>query len=280
MTAAAYAISQVLSTADRTRLESGELALSYYTPLSALGLSIATAILYAGANINFASSKTPFLDAVKRAKTAAAVYMPAAQAKELAKTLDLQHDQSSSPLLKRQLLPSKLAAMRQGTLGRQGPIWDRSLSALRSSNGTDSLRAIVTFVTNPAEVLTQTELDHLRIYLGASIVQSLTHYMHPAPLTSSHPADFQVLPLAHSTGMAHVGPPAANVQLKVLMNSDDENQYEGDLVVGGPSLARISELVSPSKTSEDDWIVQGSEQWFRTGLKAKIERNGVVWLQQ
>ena len=279
MTAATYSINQMLSTTDRTRLEANELALSFYSPLTALGLSIALATLYVGGSIQFAAPQASFLEAIKSAKTAVVAYLPAASSKELAATLDQQHTEQSSPLLKRWLLPQKLAAMRQGTLGKTGPFWDRSLPALRSTNSTDQLRAVVALASGPADVLSQTELDHLRIYLGVSVVQGLTHYMHAAPLISAHPSDFQLLPLAKASGKAHVGPPAANVQLKVLMERDD-SEFEGDLVVAGPSLARASEVGSPSKGSEEDWIVQGSEQWFRTGLKAKIERNGVVWLQQ
>ena len=121
------------------------------------------------------------------------------------------------------------------------------------------------FAEGPREVLTQNQVDAARVLLGPT-VHGTKSWMSPSPITASLMHDFQALAKGNE-GM-HVGPPVINVQVKVVLQ--DEEEMVGELLVDGPGMVR------PSK--EFDGLVLG-EGWLKTGWQAKILPNGTVKLQ-
>lgn len=193
---------------------------------------------------------------------------------------------------------TKLARLRNGYVGPH-MLWDILVyNAAKRNAGLTKIRALVLFssLSSPSPLLPST-LDQLRAILGVPVMTGLTTDVVVAPLTASHPYDVQ----AQMGTTAHVGPPAPNASLKLIVEGGEAAASAGggiplvgevrsgspyvfrrsrvktvvQLLVSGPSVARPIEGVKseaweePRRSGSDD-----GQAWFRTGKRVELRTNG------
>ncbi|KIJ44134.1 hypothetical protein M422DRAFT_67748 [Sphaerobolus stellatus SS14] len=118
------------------------------------------------------------------------------------------------------------------------------------------------------------ELENARVAFSVPIVMTYSHPLACGPVLASHPLDLQAFPASMAPGAfkAHFGPPAPNVEAK-LVRVDDAivdagADPEGELVLRGPSIAKLW-----SERDEAD-----AEEWVSTGQSARVHTNGTFRL--
>lgn len=257
---------------------------SQYAPTSPLGFAVALTALYHGASLYFgkADSDETIMDDIVKSKATVLLLLP--------KSAKAFHQQVNDKFTNvtpfpNQVYAAKLWALRQGALDRDHPIWDRiSLNKFRRVYGLDRVRTVVVFGQSAEDLLSQSHVDGLRIMLGACVAHGLCHPMHPVPLAVSNMRDFQFMPsqrtayLLSTDEKHHVGPPSANIQLKVkLDDAEDDTKIQGQLLATGPALAKYTPETGTFTAQQERFTTQPDGTiWFKTGLQASIAPNGTV----
>jgi len=110
-----------------------------------------------------------------------------------------------------------------------------------------------------------------RVALSVPLINAHIEAISTAPILASHPFDLQHFPPSKpEEEVAHVGPPAANVEVKLTADSDPEVDQTlqdpvGKLLYRGPSIGeRVPALPAGP--------VQG--EWNDTGRRATVHSNG------
>ncbi|KIY67707.1 acetyl-CoA synthetase-like protein [Cylindrobasidium torrendii FP15055 ss-10] len=171
----------------------------------------------------------------------------------------------------------KVAGIQEGFLSKDS-LWDRLVfDAARAKvvgEAAGTLAAVISSGgTIPASLLTPA-----RVAFSAGFVNAYTHPVVAGPILASHPLDLQTFP-GPDTAPAHVGPPAINIEARLLNVSDAAIKADGDpegtFVVRGPSVGKLlgedyvnvaSETIPGSSEEEEGWVA--------TGRTARIKPNG------
>ena len=147
-----------------------------------------------------------------------------------------------------------------------------------SSHGLTYILQCPTFFLGPLE---SSYLTPARIALSVFLVNSHIHPVAAGPLFASHPIDLQIIPASsQDTGdsfahIAHVGPPSANIEAKLVGVKDESVENGADpvgmLMVRGPSVSKVlgvgeDSYVEVPSSSDEGWVV--------TGERAKVLANG------
>lgn len=61
-----------------------------------------------------------------------------------------------------------------------------------------------------------------RLALSVPLINAHIEPISTAPILATHPFDLQHFPAKEGQEMVHVGPPAANVEIKLMANTDEE----------------------------------------------------------
>lgn len=85
--------------------------------------------------------------------------------------------------------------------------------------------------------LRASELDDARILFSVPIVMTYSHPVVCGPVLASHPLDLQSFPAGFTSDMAHVGPPAPNMEAKV------KGVDEGKVNEGQDPEGEVSEFI-------------------------------------
>jgi len=110
-----------------------------------------------------------------------------------------------------------------------------------------------------------------RVALSVPLINAHIEPISTAPILASHPFDLQHFPPSKAEEeMAHVGPPAANVEVKLMADSDaevDQNLQDpvGKLYFRGPSVGEPLPAL-PTGPIRSEWV--------DTGRRATVHSNG------
>ncbi|PCH38668.1 acetyl-CoA synthetase [Wolfiporia cocos MD-104 SS10] len=177
----------------------------------------------------------------------------------------------------------KFAGVIEGFFTKES-LWDRlvfdSARAQVLGKGAGTVRAVIVS-GGPLEAQS---LVPSRIALSVPLVNTHTHHAIAGPVFATHPLDLQAFPPSPAgssasssasdayafTYLAPVGPPAANVEAKLLGVDDAAIEDGGDpcgtLYVRGPTVGR--------PLSAEDGAGDEAERWLETGERAKVAPNG------
>ncbi|KAG6821173.1 hypothetical protein H0H93_005393 [Arthromyces matolae] len=173
------------------------------------------------------------------------------------------------PLAKRQ----KLAALNEGFMTKES-LWDRLLfDGARTSVLGETASTLRGAVVSGGP-LSGAIVTPARITLSIPIVNAFTHPLVPGPLFASHPFDLQDFPTLKDSLIAHVGPPAVNIEAKLIGVDDEKVETGGDptgvLLIQGPPVGKLingDDFVSiPSENDKEGWV--------STEARAKVQSNG------
>ncbi|KZV90421.1 acetyl-CoA synthetase-like protein [Exidia glandulosa HHB12029] len=164
----------------------------------------------------------------------------------------------------------KNAALAAGALSRD-TVWDKLVfaPARRAALGPmgTTMRAVV-LSGGPLDAVT---LPAARIALSTPIVNTFQLPSVMGPVFGSHPADVQTFPPVAGdivSELAHVGPPATNVEVKIVGIKDADHDTNvpivGDMLFRGPTIGTPG--LGERRAAEDEWI--------RSGEVAAVQPNG------
>jgi len=193
----------------------------------------------------------------------------------------IQEAQASSPLLYYLAWRQKMAGMLEGYITKQS-LWDRLVfDGARSKvmgKGAGALRAVII----GGAPLESQALVLSRVAVSVPLVNVYVHPLVAGPVFASHPLDLQTFPPTAETAssmsaadafaftyLAPVGPPAVNVEAKLLGVDDAAVEAGADPV--GSVLVRgpvVGKLLRPQDEQED------GEDWVALGQRAKVAANG------
>ncbi|EIW85235.1 hypothetical protein CONPUDRAFT_135048 [Coniophora puteana RWD-64-598 SS2] len=165
----------------------------------------------------------------------------------------------------------KLSGLTEGFLTKDS-LWDRAVfDGAREKVAGDFGRTIRQVIVSGGPVPTS-DLTPTRIALSVPIVNAHVHPVSAGPVFSTQPLDLQMLPAGSSSdpfsGIAHVGAPSVNVQVKLVGVDDAEIEAggdpTGDIHVGGPPVG-----IPLGLGSEDS-----ETAWRKTGERGRVLTNG------
>ncbi|GAA6024103.1 hypothetical protein JCM11491_005994 [Sporobolomyces phaffii] len=263
----------------------------YGLGLALLAISTSASIYFPALSTDPSSEEIEALFAARTAPAATLIFAPSATLATPLYTVVLEKMIGDSAIIIRQCRNGKLRLLREGSVSKT-TIWDTILfKGLRKDLGVHMLRGV--FFAGPLE---QGKLETFRCTFGTPAVSTLVHPFLLAPLSHGHFYDYQRLPppgTVRLTGKekAHVGPPAAGVELKLRGSEDDlaQGRIRGEIFVRSPVLPRPHTL--PSSLLHTDETLPtlppvpgakeaeaGLSQWLRTGIRAEMSTEGVLWL--
>ncbi|GAA5911080.1 uncharacterized protein JCM6883_004263 [Sporobolomyces salmoneus] len=264
----------------------------YGLGLALLAISTSASLYYPELSNEPTSEEIESIFAARTAPPATLIFAPSSTLATPLYTTTLQKMIGDSSFIIRQARNGKLRLLREGSVSKS-TIWDKILfKGLRKDLGLHMLRGV--FFSGPLE---QGKLETFRCTFGTPAVSTLSHPFLLAPLSFGHMYDYQRLPppgLGRLTGKekAHVGSPAVGIELKLRGSEEDisKSRIKGEIFVRSPVLPRPETLPTsllhfdeilptlppaPGAKAEEAKIVS---QWLRTGLKAEISTEGVLWL--
>ncbi|KAM0753777.1 Proteophosphoglycan 5 [Meredithblackwellia eburnea MCA 4105] len=274
--------------------------LSFHHPSTPYGLGIALLAIYTSAAISLPSlpdevSSAQVLDALKT-PSAAPPTLVFAPSKRFATPLYrafLEAMLGDSQFVITRARDSKLSLLREGVIS-QSTFWDKALfSHVRKDTGLVKIRQLV--LEGQVE---QNRLDFFRIACGVPVQTTLRHAFFLGPLSSSFMYDFQRLPPPGlkdeeitTSEISHVGAPVAGVEVKLRGLESDiaAGRISGEILVRSPMLPPPDSL-PPSLLITDDLLPalpaypgrppadESAPRWLRTGLRAEMGTEGVLWL--
>jgi long-chain acyl-CoA synthetase len=169
----------------------------------------------------------------------------------------------------------KLSALGEGFMSKDS-LWDRmvfdSARASIMGEGAGSIRALI--VTGK-DVLAET-MPEARATMSVPIVHVYSHPALPAPVTASHPFDFQTFsasPTDDEFGKTlHAGSPSVNLEAKVLRVNDTEVEAgadpEGILHIRGPAVGKVEVL--------GEEVDETAKEWLNTEERVRVQTNGCI----
>lgn len=200
----------------------------FHHPSTPYGLGLALLAITTSASIYFpllsnepTSEEIESLFATRSAPSATLIFAPSSTLATPLYTVVLRKMIGDSALIIRQARNGKLRLLREGSVSKK-TIWDKLLfTGLRKELGLHMLRGA--FFAGPLE---QAKLETFRCAFGTPAVSTLAHPFLLTPASHAHFYDYQRLPppgVARLTGKekAHVGPPAAGIELKLRGSEDD-----------------------------------------------------------
>jgi long-chain acyl-CoA synthetase len=195
----------------------------------------------------------------------------------------------------------KLAAIRDGFVTRDS-LWDRLVfdgARVRViGEGAGTVRAVVVAnIAGEEEALDVAALTPARLALSVPFVHARAHALVAGPVFASHPLDLQAFePLTagavSNEHIAPVGPPAANVEAKLVgvveKNVADGADPKGMVMVRGPPVGKLVAVgeegdvlapQSPVKAAFGAGNGVDEEGWVSTGEMGCVMTNGTfkVW---
>lgn len=173
----------------------------------------------------------------------------------------------------------KSVALAAGAVSKD-TIWDSLVfgPARRAALGPmgASLRAVV-LSGGPVDAVT---LPAARIALSTPIVNTFQHPAVLGPVFGSHPLDVQSFPPVSGdlvSELAHVGPPATNIEVKIVGIKDADTEgptpLVGDLLFRGPTIGTAG--LGERRSSDDDWLPSGEVAAVQPNGSFKIVPRGV-----
>src|SRR5579863_3471620 len=168
----------------------------------------------------------------------------------------------------------KLAGIFEGYFTKES-LWDRlvfdNARTTVFGEGAPSMRAVVVSDgTVRASLLTEA-----RVALSVPLVIAHTHPLVAAPIFASHPYDVQTFAVTSDQEPAHVGPPAVNIEVKLVDVDDgaveEGTDPEGVLHVRGPIVGRMLVATDAPEVNEEP---KTDEPWVSTGNRACVQTNG------
>ncbi|KAK4053050.1 hypothetical protein OIV83_001785 [Microbotryomycetes sp. JL201] len=187
---------------------------------------------------------------------------------------------------------AKLRLLRTGVL-KNDTFWDKILfNGVRKDARAIKLRAM--FLEGESE---QARLESFRTILGQPCVVTKAHAFLLAPLSAAMMYDLQRLPRPGSEEVdmreiAHVGPPTTGVEIKIMGKEEEiqRGRVRGELLVRSPLLPAPSSIPSSLLLEEEELpqlppypgVSSSSEdslKWLRTGIRAELGPEGVLWLE-
>ncbi|GAA5951745.1 hypothetical protein JCM3765_003104 [Sporobolomyces pararoseus] len=276
---------------------------TFHHPSTPYGLGLALLAISTSASLYFpqlstepSSEEIESLFATRSAPAATLIFAPSSTLATPLYTLTLKKMIGDSSFIIRQARNGKIRLLREGSVSKS-TIWDTILfKGLRKELGLHMLRGV--FFSGPLE---QGKLETFRCTFGTPAVSTLSHPFLLAPLSHGHFYDYQRLPppgVFRLTGKekAHVGPPSAGVEIK-LRGSEEEiekGRIRGEIFIRSPVLPRPQTLPSSliytddilptlppvPGSKEEEELGKNLSQWLRTGIKAEISTEGVLWLNE
>ncbi|KAN0127527.1 acetyl-CoA synthetase-like protein [Lactarius tabidus] len=167
----------------------------------------------------------------------------------------------------------KVAGILEGYLTKES-LWDRLVfddarSSVLGEAALSTRAVIVSDGTVPARLLTPA-----RVAFSVPLVIAHTHALVSAPILASHPHDMQTFALTSDTELAHVGPPAVNIEVKLVGVDDEAVERGGDpsgvLHIRGPIVGQALTL-----TEDEEDAPKDDGPWVSTGDQARVQTNGV-----
>ncbi|EIN07825.1 acetyl-CoA synthetase-like protein [Punctularia strigosozonata HHB-11173 SS5] len=192
---------------------------------------------------------------------------------------------ASSPLAAPLATRHKLAALAEGFVTRDS-LWDRlvfdgaRVGVMGAGAGT--VRAVIALNRG----LAATDLTPARLALSVPFVHAHAHPLVAAPVFASHALDLQAFdePSSGGSGSAHVGPPSANVEAKLVRVDEAElasgADPVGDVLVRGPAVGRGVGVGEEGEVAGAVGTETGGEEgWVETGERGRVLTNGTfkVW---
>jgi long-chain acyl-CoA synthetase len=173
----------------------------------------------------------------------------------------------------------KRSALASGFVSKDG-LWDRLvLDTARAEvmrTGAGTVRGIII----GGAPLSAESLVPARIALSVPLVHVHAHPAVAGPVTASHALDVQVFPVGSGEfkDVAHAGPPAINVEAKLVGVDDDSVEKgedpAGELLVRGPSVARVEVVGEEQDVSASSLAADGEQEWLKTEERARVMTNG------
>ncbi|OCB84357.1 hypothetical protein A7U60_g9037 [Sanghuangporus baumii] len=173
----------------------------------------------------------------------------------------------------------KLSHLRQGFLSKDS-LWDNSfLAGPRNTvlkGWADSLRSVI--ISGGKLPISKDSLTPARLALSVPIVNAHEHPLVVGPVFFSHPLDFQEFPENSAgnpefAGIAHVGPPSINIEVKIVGVDDAAVEKGadpiGEVVVRGPSVTLPLDD-DDKETAPGDWVSLGERGLAQTNGTFKV----------
>jgi long-chain acyl-CoA synthetase len=164
----------------------------------------------------------------------------------------------------------KLSALSEGFVTKDS-LWDRlvfdSARASIMGEGAGTVRAIIV----AGKGLLDKSMSEARATMSVPIVHASSHPAVPAPMTASHPFDFQTFSLGLSDGQSgmHAGAPSVNLEAKILEINDQAVEAGGDpegaLYVRGPAVGQV---LGEEVDEETEY------RWLNTEERVRVQTNG------
>jgi long-chain acyl-CoA synthetase len=175
----------------------------------------------------------------------------------------------------------KRSALSAGFISKDS-LWDRLvLDAARADvmgAGAGTVRGVIVASGTMTGAIVVDTLVPAQVALSVPLVRVHAHPAVVGPATASHALDVQMFPPQGGkfANVAHGGPPAINVEAK-LIGVDDEavekgGDPEGELWLRGPSVAKVE--VIGEETHHDEKADGEEGEWLNTGEQAKVITNG------
>ncbi|KAF8590544.1 acetyl-CoA synthetase-like protein [Ramaria rubella] len=261
-------------------ISSSDTLLSMFSLRSAFGRSIIYTALYEGANIitrpaplQFEDDSTPTSELSQLLQTCegsaispSILFLTPSQFKPL--TSSILRAASSNPLFGL-ALRHKLSDLQEGFVTKVS-FWDNLFLKGARTKSLGKLEATLRGIVVSGGRLETAAMEPARVAFSVPIVSAYSHPLVCGPVMASHPLDLQSFPgdsEPHFT-VAHVGPPATNVEVKLVgvLDSSVEKGGDptGDLLVRGPSVA----LALPAPVNSN------TEGWVPMDQKARVQTNG------